>query len=109
MTSAARSPNTRLAGQAGPIACTLDGGEVRERVAEWRAVAAQARSRERIDGGIRLRFDAIDPRTLTDLAVREHECCAFLSFAVGIGIGTGGSTLDITGPAAAPRLIAALA
>ena len=37
---------------------------------------------------------------------REHECCSFLSFSVGIG--TGGTTLDITGPPVAVKLIDAL-
>jgi hypothetical protein len=89
------------------IACTLDESDLDGRLAEWRAVAARATARAPIDGGIRLAFDEIDARALTDLAIREHECCAFLSFSVGIG--SGGTTLEITGPAAVRDLIDALA
>ena len=106
MTERARRALKLVAEQAVAIACTLDAGEVGERLAEWRAVAARARSRESIEGGLRLAFDDIDVRALTDLAIREHECCSFLSFAVGIG--TGGTTLDITGPPVAVKLIDAL-
>jgi hypothetical protein len=91
---------------ASKFACTLDPGDVKGRLAEWRAIAAAAPDRRRIDGGLRLTFDDIDIRALTDLAIREHECCAFLSFAVGIG--SGGTTLEITGPAAVLGLIDAL-
>jgi hypothetical protein len=86
--------------------CTLDAGGVKGRLAEWRAVAAAATDRGRVEGGLRLTFDDIDIRALTDLAIREHECCAFLSFAVGIG--SGGATLEVTGPAAVIGLIDAL-
>jgi MerR family copper efflux transcriptional regulator len=94
------------ADMAAKVACTLDAGDLEARLAEWRAVAAEASDRRRIDGGLRLTFDDIDVRALTDLAIREHECCAFLSFAVGIG--SGGTTLDITGPAPVLGLIDAL-
>jgi hypothetical protein len=95
------------ADMAAKVVCTLDGGDVEGRLAEWRAVAAQATDRRRIDGGLRLTFDdEIDARALTDLAIREHECCAFLSF--GVGIGSGGTTLDITGPAPVLGLIDAI-
>ncbi len=91
---------------ASTLACTLDAGDVEGRLAEWRAVAGAATVRHRIDGGLRLTFDDIDVRALTDLAIREHECCVFLSFAVGIG--SGGTTLEITGPTAVVGLIDAL-
>jgi hypothetical protein len=94
-----------LADPASEIACTLDAGDVDQRLAEWREVAARATSSESIEGGLRLTFSEIDVRALTDLAIREHECCAFLSFAVGIG--GGGTTLEITGPDVARELISA--
>jgi hypothetical protein len=103
MTSDPRRALTVLADDNAAIACTLDAGELDERMAEWQAVAAEARSREPIEGGLRLAFDEIDVRALTDLAIREHECCSFLSFSVGIG--TAGTTLDITGPEAVRELI----
>ena len=96
-----------LADPASEIACTLDAGDVDERLAEWRDVAARATSSESIEGGLRLTFDQIDVRALTDLAIREHECCSFLSFSIGIGIGSGGTSLEITGPDVARELIAA--
>jgi hypothetical protein len=106
MTTGPRRAIAIATDMASRFACTLDAGDVRGRLAEWRAVAAAATDRHRIDGGLRLTFDNIDIRALTDLAIREHECCAFLSFAVGIG--SGGTTLEITGPAAAIGLIDAL-
>jgi hypothetical protein len=106
MTTGPRRAIAIVTDMAPRFACTLDAGDVRGRLAEWRAVAAAATDRHRIDGGLRLTFDNIDIRALTDLAIREHECCAFLSFAVGIG--SGGTTLEITGPAAAIGLIDAL-
>jgi hypothetical protein len=88
------------------IACSLDDAGIDVRTADWRALAGRLSSREAIDGGVRLAFDDIDLRALTDLAIRERECCAFLSFAIGIG--TEGTTLEVTGPAAARDLIDAI-
>lgn len=106
MTSDPRGVIAFASAMASRFACTLDARDVKGRLDEWRAVAAGATDRHPIDGGLRLTFDGIDIRALTDLAIREHECCGFLSFAVGIG--SGGTTLDITGPAAVLGLIDAL-
>lgn len=89
------------------IACTLDAKDLDERAAAWSVVAAHAIVREAIDGGIRLTFADIDVCGLVDLAIREHECCAFLSFSIGIG--TGATTLEIRGLNEALALIEALA
>jgi hypothetical protein len=106
MTTGPRRAIAFASDMASKVACTLDAGDVGGRLAEWRAVAAASTGRHRIDGGLRLTFDDVDIRALTDLAIREHECCTFLSFAVGIG--SGRTTLDITGPAAVLGLIDAL-
>jgi hypothetical protein len=106
MTTRPRRAIAFASDMAARFACTLDAGDVEGRLAEWRAVAVAATNRNRVDGGLRLTFDDIDVRALTDLAIREHEYCAFLSF--GVGIGSGGTTLDITGPAPVLGLIDAL-
>ena len=77
------------------------------RAVEWRQVAGTAIAREPIDGGIRLALTGIDPRKLVDLVVREQECCAFLSFAIRLD--PAGTTLEVTGPAAAREVIESLA
>jgi hypothetical protein len=87
--------------------CALETDEMDGRLAAWRDVAASATTRETIDGGLRLGFDAIDVRALTDLAIREHECCPFLAFSIGIG--PRGTTLEISGPADARVLIDVIA
>jgi hypothetical protein len=106
MTTDPRNVLTVLSDAASKIACTLDAGDVKGRLDEWRSLAERATDRQSIEGGLRLTFDEIDVRALADLAIREHECCSFLSFTVGIG--AKGTTLDILGPAAVRPLINAL-
>jgi DNA-binding transcriptional MerR regulator len=91
-----------------PVVCTLQAADQPERLAEWAAVLAQARSREDIPGGLRLRF-APEPELaghLTDLATREQACCAFFSFSISPT--TDGLLLDVTAPAQAVDVLAGL-
>jgi hypothetical protein len=68
-----------------PIACTLDGRGVRQRLDEFRdAFERGYLSGERTAGGVRWKFRAV-PGLETDLrslAEREHACCRFFQFDI---------------------------
>lgn len=69
--------------------CTLDAGELKQRLADWRVLRDRAVHVDPIPGGVRLTFGAdesVEP--MTKLAALESECCAFYSF-----------TLMVDGPA----------
>jgi DNA-binding transcriptional MerR regulator len=69
-----------------PIACALEPGALGGRLAEWRTVLDQVRSRvSTADGGLRLGFDAAaDIGRLASLVAAEQRCCAFFSFALTV-------------------------
>lgn len=73
-----------------PIACSLDGPGMTERLAEFRELFADALvGRDRTAGGIRFRFranEAIESR-VRDLARRENECCSFFTFTITVAGG----------------------
>jgi MerR family transcriptional regulator, copper efflux regulator len=96
-----------LPGLGPDLACSLDSEDQAGRLAEWQALAGRATERTPIDGGIRLTFGNADLRSMADLVAREHGCCSFLSFAIGVT--PEGTTLDISGPADVGPLIDAVA
>ena len=66
------------------LACSLDGKEQRDRVADWTKVIQRATSREVQDGRIISRYTS-DPHLLGELRVliaAEAECCSFMAFEV---------------------------
>lgn len=66
-------------------ACTLGTAELRQRLADWRAVRDRATQLEPIPGGVRLTFAADDPiEPLARLAALESECCAFYTFILRV-------------------------
>jgi hypothetical protein len=71
-----------------PIACSLDASTGSERLARWRALAANgAPSVERAPRELVIRF-ADAPRImeeLEELAAAERECCAFAEWRVARG------------------------
>ncbi|MGH2716679.1 MAG: MerR family transcriptional regulator [Thermoleophilaceae bacterium] len=78
--------------------CTLDTAELKQRLADWRALRDRAAQIEPIPGGARLTFAAdelIEP--IAKLAALESECCAFYTF-----------TLRIDGPARALEISAGI-
>jgi hypothetical protein len=69
--------------------CTLGTAELKQRLADWRALRDRATQVEQISGGTRLRFAADEPiEPIARLAALESECCAFYTF-----------TLRVDGPA----------
>jgi hypothetical protein len=82
-----------------PIACSLDGPGMADRIAEFRELFADGLvGRDRTAEGIRFRFRAtaaMESR-IRDLARRENECCPFFTFNITV---TGGEVLwDASAP-----------
>ena len=73
-----------------PVACSLDGPGMADRLAEFRELFADALvGRDRTTEGIRFRFrasEAIESR-VRDLARRENECCPFFTFTITVAGG----------------------
>ena len=105
--AAAARPLDMLPAPGPDLACSLNGGDMAGRLAEWQALVQQATERAPIEGGIQLLFANADLRAMADLVAREQGCCSFLSFAIGVT--AAGTTLNISGPADARPLIEALA
>jgi DNA-binding transcriptional MerR regulator len=62
-----------------PIACSLSGDGVVERVAEWRGVVGDGRVVE-IEGGLRVTLPADRAAAVAELAAAEQRCCPFFDF-----------------------------
>ena len=91
--------------QSTPIACTLNGSQVVERVQLWRDIIKQATQHVDIANGIRLSFRS-DPALIGEiasLAAQEQACCAFYTFVLSIV--DGGAQLDVIAPPEATELV----
>jgi DNA-binding transcriptional MerR regulator len=91
-----------------PIVCTLSMDERPDRSNAWTELLARATERESTATGIRLRFTA-DPQlvsSVSELVVREAECCAFFSFAITVD--TRGVWLSVDAPPDARPVLDAL-
>lgn len=87
-----------------PIACTLDAGDFKARLAWLADLNARALQSHRRDGlTLHLRYAAEAQDEVGDLVRRERECCAFLSFDVK----RDGAFVDLTITAPAEAEIAA--
>ena len=67
-----------------PIVCTIDGGEVRERIGQLAHLRTNVQRLERTEHGLLLHF-AADPGLEADLrrfTVAEKACCGFWGFDV---------------------------
>jgi len=91
-----------------PIACTLEAGALPDRLAEWRAVLDQARSRgTAADGALRIDFgDGLSLTELARLVDAEQHCCAFFSFAITVD--HRGVALEVRAPDGAGAIVASL-
>jgi len=80
------------------IACALDGAAMGDRIGEWQAVLDAATERTELDGGLRITFRGADAPAadLARLAVAEHACCSFFSFALTVD--ARGVALEVTAP-----------
>ena len=94
-----------------PIACSLSVAELdAQRETLLLGLADHAIQRTPLPSGMRLRFAATAERMRQIDAVvrREHECCPFLEFRVGLALGESSLTLDVTGPTGTGDLLAEL-
>jgi hypothetical protein len=66
-----------------PVACTLEGDDLRERAAAWTTlIAAHGIGRREVDGGFELRFAPDASDELARLVAGEQSCCAWASWSV---------------------------
>ena len=63
-----------------PIACSLSAEELPARLAEIRAIGADALLAVDGPGALRFRNDEVTRRRLEAIVAAESECCAFLAF-----------------------------
>lgn len=97
-----------LVGVASPmVACSLDPSLVGGRLEDWQTTMEQATGRQPLPDGMRIRFPrGIDVAALSQLATDEQTCCGFFTFTLGVHADE--ITLDVTGPADAQPVIAAM-
>ena len=88
-----------------PISCQLSADDRRERRAQWSALLADAVSRSRDDGGVRISFAAEPDQAarVAALAMREQQCCPFFGFTIDVSAGT--LALSVAAPPEADALI----
>jgi DNA-binding transcriptional MerR regulator len=91
-----------------PIACTLDAGARRARLADWQRLLARAEEREAIEGGILIRFgpDGDIASNVAVLAASEQSCCPFFDFTIHLT--AAGTDLEVRAPADAAHLVTAM-
>jgi hypothetical protein len=91
-----------------PIACTLDGNVMPDRLREWQALLAHVATRTATpDGGMRLEFDAdAESAELMRLVAAEQQCCAFFAFAITVD--NRGLALEVRAPDDALEIVTAV-
>lgn len=80
-----------------PIACSLSGDGMGQRIADWRNLLGDAVGRLPLPGGLRLELG--DPTAVADLVSlveAEQTCCPFFSFAITLD--QRGLALEVTAP-----------
>lgn len=89
-------------------ACTLGPGDMRERLAEWRAVIARSQGVRMEESGAILTLAADEPiNELADLVDRESGCCGFYRFTLRVDGGGRELAID-AGPRGFPAVAALL-
>lgn len=101
------TPGTPVAPVSGPVACTLEAGEMQVRLQEWRDLVTHVVDRSPIDGGTRLQLDATTPLDqLVLLVSAEQGCCSFLAFAITVD--SRGLALEVQAPAEGRAMVDSL-
>jgi hypothetical protein len=90
------------------LACTLDAGQIPERLAAWGELVFLARSREATERGERLVFTPAPglAARISDLCAREQACCPFLTFTLHLSLAH--LDLEVAAPDGAAGLVTAL-
>jgi MerR family transcriptional regulator, copper efflux regulator len=92
------------AAAATPIACSLSAHAMQGRLDEWQQLLRHVATRESIDRGLRVTFDAATPiGEVARLSAAEQECCRFFDFAITID--DRGVALEVRAPADAAALV----
>lgn len=68
-----------------PIACSLDAGDLKQRLAAIAEIGAESLLGRETDGGrhlLRFRSDAETRRRLEEIVAAEAECCSFLDLTL---------------------------
>ncbi len=90
-----------------PIACTLDGSQMPDRMVEWQAALSTVSTRSAIPGGVRLTFSTdVHLAEVARLAAAEQDCCRFFSFAITVD--ERGTALEVRAPDDARPLVEAV-
>jgi MerR family transcriptional regulator, copper efflux regulator len=89
------------------IACTLSGGSMKRRIADWKSLLAYVEQREGIDGGVRFVFaNTVPTDELMRLVAAEQDCCQFFQFAITID--RRGVALEVRAPEDALPIVEAM-
>lgn len=90
----------------GPV-CSLDGGQMAERITQWARLLATATRRENTPDGARFAFDSAGPLgELAGLVAVERDCCSFFSFSLTVD--SAGITFEVTAPPERAAMLAKL-
>jgi MerR family transcriptional regulator, copper efflux regulator len=90
-----------------PIACTLDGADMGQRLDDWQDLLTHVTARAAVEGGIRLTFEpATPPDWIATLAAAEQDCCRFFRFALTVD--DRGTGLEVRAPDEALDLVTAV-
>lgn len=90
-----------------PIACTLEGDAMPDRLADWQALLRGVVERSEIPGGVRVTFAAgTTAAEVAALAEAEQQCCRFFGFAITVD--ERGLALELTAPPDAQEIVTAL-
>jgi MerR family copper efflux transcriptional regulator len=98
-------PTPPAAAATQPVACSLDGQAMGDRIRQWQNLLAGA-ERQPILDGLRLTMPAARAAQIAELAAAEQQCCPFFDFRIHL---TGQRLhLEIRAPAEAAAMIADL-
>ncbi|UUV28679.1 MerR family transcriptional regulator [Amycolatopsis roodepoortensis] len=91
-----------------PVACTLDGSALGERIAQWQRITARATDRRDTADGVTLSFPATPELAaeVAALAAAEQDCCAFFDFTLHLT--PAALELTVRAPETAGTLVAEL-
>jgi|GEM_PF-2502747 hypothetical protein len=87
-----------------PIACSLGGDDLGDRLDRWQQVLAHVAREEPLIGGKRMVFrESVPVGELAELAAAEQACCRFFTFRLAID--RNGVALEVTAPPEAEAMI----
>lgn len=86
-------------------ACSLDSGQLAERITQWHRLIETATRRDETPDGVRYAFGSASVvGELAGLVVAEQECCSFFSFALSVD--SAGTVFEVTAPPEGASMLA---